>query len=94
LVQDLVRAYLIAANRVPNADISLQPNNETITGNLAGSEVWWTFVSRSAAFLRFFPSGMLKLNTLLANPRFPKFRPYPSRSANVRRLLPGGICSG
>jgi len=71
LAQELVRAYLIATNKIPNADISFQLNGETIAGNLAGSEVWWTFSSGSPAFLRHFPSGMVRVNTLFMEPLSP-----------------------
>jgi hypothetical protein len=72
LAQELVRAYLIAINKIPNADISFQLNDETIAGNLAGSEIWWTFYSGSPAFLRHFPSGMVRVNTLFIDPLSPE----------------------
>ena len=68
MVNELVRSYLIAVNRVPNTDISFQLDGETVTGNLAGSDVWWTFTSTSPAFLKYFPGAMLRINTIFAEP--------------------------
>ena len=72
IVDDLVRSYLIAVNRIPNADITFELNGESVTGNLAGSEVWWTFASGSPGFLKYFPFGSVRINTLFTEPPAPE----------------------
>ena len=63
-VNDLVRGYLLATNRVPYANISFQLNGETVVGSLAGSDIWWTFTSESPEFLKYFRGGSVRINTL------------------------------
>jgi len=72
VVNDLVRSYLIAANKIPNVDINFDLNGEVVTGNLAGSGVLWIFTSESPEFRKYFPYGSVRINILFTQPPAPE----------------------